>query len=506
MFIFAADMQPITRIIHKTLSVRLSLMIVSAMTFLLMVSLFVMLHFSRKTIKEEALQKASQTLECTVERIDNILLSVEQTAGNIYYCLRPDIHQQDQIYSYCRQMVESNPYIVGGAIAFRPNYFKDGKNFMVYYHREINDSIPLAEIPVKQAKLFYSQSYTKQAWFTGTLKSKRPGWMNPLESMNTNMAPMISFCLPMYNEERQSIGVIRVDVSLDFLSKIVVDAKPSVNSYCTLLDGDGSFIVHPNGSRLLRQTAFTMSRHAADPAVRKAVQAMVSGETGYKLFNMDGTNYYVFYKPFTRAVVPGRSMEELSWSAGMVCPEDDVFGDYNNLSYDVFFIAFVGLLVIFLLCRTIIHYQLKPLVLLTESAQRITKGNYGELIPKSRHKDEIARLQDNFRQMQQTLATSIGQLEQLQTTLHDHGENLRKAYTRAQEADCMKTTFLHNMTDQMTSPAVTIGKDVDALCKGAKNRSKLVDDIIENGKTIADLLDNLINTTDEEMRKEVGHD
>ena len=214
----------------------------------------------------------------------------------------------------------------------------------------------------------------------------------------------------------------------------------------------------------------------------------------------------MFYKPFERTMVPGRSMEKLCWSAGIVYPEDDIFGDYNDLSYYVILIAVICLLVIYLLCHAIIHRQLKPLSMLTESAQRIAKGNFTEPIPDSRQEDEIGRLQDNFQQMQQSLATNIGQLEQIQNTLKEHGESLRKAYARAQKADSMKTTFLHNMTDQMTNPAVTIREDVDMLCKGTGNRSQLADEIIDNGKTIADLLDNLIKKSNEEIGKEVDDD
>ena len=143
--------------------------------------------------------------------------------------------------------------------------------------------------------------------------------------------------------------------------------------------------------------------------------------------------------------------------------------------------------------------------MLTESAQRIAKGNFTDPIPDSRQEDEIGRLQDNFQQMQRSLATNIGQLEQIQNTLKEHGENLNKAYARAQKADRMKTTFLHNMTDQMTNPAVTIRKDVDMLCKGTGDRSQLADEIISNGKTIAELLDNLIKKSNEEKGKEVDY-
>ena len=500
-------MQRITRIINKTLSVRLSLMVVMAMSVLLMASLFVMLYFSRRTIKTEALQKASQTLESTVERIDNILLSIEQTTGNIYYCLQPHLNQPDMANTYCRQLVESNPYLVGAAIAYKPNYFKEGESFMVYYHRDmVNDTLPLTEQPIKRLKWYNNQPYTQQAWYVEPMKSNKPGWMSPLEKMDPDIEPIITFCLPVPGEDGEPIAVIGADVSLSILSKIILEAKPSAHSYCTMLDGDGSFIVHPNGNRLLRQTAFSMSRHAADPSVREAVEAMVSGETGYRAFKMGRTTYYVFYKPFRRTMVPGRSMEELCWSAGIIYPEDDIFGDYNSLSYYVFFIAVICLLIIFLLSQAIIHRQLKPLTMLTESAQRIAKGNFTEPIPDSRQEDEIGRLQDNFQQMQKTLATNVGQLEQLQNTLQEHGESLRLAYARAQKADRMKTTFLHNMTDQMTHPAVTIGHDVETLCKGTGDRSQLADEIINNGKTIADLLDSLIKKSNEEMGKEVDHD
>ena len=146
--------------------------------------------------------------------------------------------------------------------------------------------------------------------------------------------------------------------------------------------------------------------------------------------------------------------------------------------------------------------------MLTEQAQRIAKGNLDEPIPDSRRVDEIGRLQRNFKLMQQSLATNIGELEQLTTKLKQHGEELSKAYQQAQKADRMKTAFLHNMTNQMLEPSEAISKDVEALCDpnkktGQQDTATLVDDIQHNGNTIADLLKNLLNISDEDIRKEV---
>ena len=156
-----------------------------------------------------------------------------------------------------------------------------------------------------------------------------------------------------------------------------------------------------------------------------------------------------------------------------------------------------------------INRQLKPLLMLTASAQRIAKGKYNELIPDSRQADEVGRLQDNFQKMQQSLSTSIGELEQLKTSLQQHGEDLDVAYNQAQKADRMKTAFLHNMTNQMIGPAEAIDRDVSALCNdkvGNQDISQLSDDIQQKGNTIAELLDNLINISADEKRKEVADD
>ena len=80
-------MPTLPKIITRTLSLKLSLMAVCEISLLLMVALAVMFHYSRKVLKEEAMIDAEHTLEGTAQHIDNVLLSVEQSAGNIYFDL-----------------------------------------------------------------------------------------------------------------------------------------------------------------------------------------------------------------------------------------------------------------------------------------------------------------------------------------------------------------------------------------------------------------------------------
>ena len=498
-------MLQLPKIIKKTLSVRIGLMMVLAMTLLLMASMMVMLHYSRKAVKTEAIEKAVRSLEGMTNNIDNILLSVEQTTGNIYFNMLPYLNNPDMMSVFAKKLVETNPYVAGCAIAFKEDFFKGHKHFMTYMHYADSAGIAYADSSIVPDDMFGNTPYTEQIWFTKPMASGKLEWLNPLKGMNSDEAPIITYTLPIILpwSDGKPVGVIGVDMSLSLLSKVVQDAKPSKNSYCTLIDRDGTYIVHPFSNKLMQQTALMVKEQSA----KKVAQAMIAGETDYKPFRMGDRDLYVFYKPFKRTAMRVRSTDDLGWSAGIVYPEDDIFGDYNDLTYYVLVSLIIALLLSFVISSLFIHQQLKPLLMLSEQAQRIAKGDFDETIPDSHREDEIGRLQGNFKLVQQSLGTTMGELKQLKTKLKQHGVELEKAYKQAQKADRMKTAFLHNMTNQMLEPSEAISKDVEALCNGQaqNNAAQLTADIQKNGNAIADLLKNMLNMSDEEMRKEAEH-
>ena len=447
-------MSKLPRIITKTLSFRLSLTVIAALATLLLVALLIIFVFSRKAVKEEALHDAGQTLEATMQRIDNILLKVEQSSGNIYWKLLSHIHQPEKLELYTRKLVEATPYITDCTITWDTD-------------SNATDSI-----------------------FTG--------WINP-EEKNANA--ITTFRLPVF-DGRRKVGVMDVDVSLALISKLLLEAKPSPNSFCTLLKPDGTIIVHPDSVALNKNILeLTKDDH---PSMTEAAQAMLNGETGYKYVKLDGEDYYVFYKPFERAEVMGRAMSKLGWSAGVIYPEEDIFGDYNHLLYTVLIIAVIGLALLLLSCRFYIRHQLLPLRKLEQSAQHIAEGNYDNPIRYSRRRDEVGRLQNHFREMQQSLATRMGEMNQLSATLKERGEELQATYEQAKAAERMKTNFLYNMSDQMMAPVDGIRKRVQTLSntngkQTEKDITQLVDGIQQRGEKVTALLNQLITESERIM-------
>ena len=118
---------------------RLNIQIVVEALLLLSVMLGILAYFSHRALRQEAMLDAEQTLEGTVQSIDNILLGVEQATGNVYYDLLQHLDDPDRMYTYSRNLVESNPNIVGCTICFKPGYYPGKDLFMAYVHRKSSD-------------------------------------------------------------------------------------------------------------------------------------------------------------------------------------------------------------------------------------------------------------------------------------------------------------------------------------------------------------------------------
>lgn len=471
-------------VLRRDLPLRISLTIVTAISLLLVVSLFVMLFLARRAMMNDTLNRASNLLESAMTNIDNILLSVEETTGNTYFSLH--LGKPEMMDTYCNKIVESNPYIERCVLAFKPGFYK-GQSVWKSDTLQVDD-------------------YVSQPWYAETMESKSARWMIlGSDSVSDVDDQTISFCLPFFTMSGDDVGVMRADVSLHLLSEIMESIRPTPHTYCALIDSLGRFIVHPMSQNMFGFSAFSIE----DESVKTAIAAMTSGNEGHIPFTVNDHDYQLFYKPFVRATVPFRPAMDIRWSLGVAYAEKEIFGAYNSLFYDVLVIAILGMIVLYICTRLVILRWLKPLKMLTAQTERIAQGHYDEPMSAARTSDEIGQLQDNFRLMKQSVSDHISKLNQLDSDIRQQSDELQKAYREAKKGDKMITVFLHNMTDQMIAPVVAINDDVNALCnvgesQESKNIGQLVDNILINGTAIAQLLNSMLKHSEDELEAQKG--
>jgi len=113
-------MKRLTKKLFSPPTLRLNTTVVFEVTFLLVASLAVLFYYSYETLKEECMKDADQTLESTIQHVDNVLRSIEQSSGNVYWDLLGHLDQPDRMMTYCRKLVECNTYIHGCADGAQP--------------------------------------------------------------------------------------------------------------------------------------------------------------------------------------------------------------------------------------------------------------------------------------------------------------------------------------------------------------------------------------------------
>ena len=482
-------MNPI-RYVKQSLAAKLSLWVIACMVLLFIAALCILFFYSRQAVKQEAMEKATQTLEGTLLHVENTLHEVEVAADNMKWMVEKNINSPDSMFTFSRTILEQNPHLNGCSIAFDPYFFPSkGKYFSAYSYNG-NDSIETEQ----EGNDLYE--YYCMDWYLIPYLLERPYWVEPFREYDTGGIQITdvitSYCQPIRNQRGKTVGVLSVDLSLQWFSQTISAAKPFPHSYSILLGKGGTFLVHPDSTKLFYQTIFTPALEQPDTVLMALGDAMVGGESGYKVLRREGKNLYVFYKPFRHT----------GWSVAIVCPEEDIFEPYNSLQKSLMFIAIVGLLLLFIFCIFIIRRSLQPLKQLAHSAHRIAEGDYDEKVPDSERQDEIGHLQQSFSLMQQSLAHHIDEMNHTTDTLTQRNHELQHAYELAKEADRVKTAFLNNMTDQMSHPVAVINAESDILHQNyttftPEEMAAHVDKMLENTEAVTQLLNQLLDASEQ---------
>ena len=479
--------------LRSSLSARLSLEVVLFVAIIFVGAFTIMFTETRDVVKQEAWGKATQTLDGTVTHINNTLQRVEVASDNMLRVIEQNLDKPDSMFSFSRQVLVSNTELTGCSISFDPFYYKEkGRYFSAYSYND-GDSIQTEQEGTD------NYQYHCMDWYLIPRLLDRPYWIEPFMEDATEGIIVkdifSSYSRPIHDVKGNSVGTFSVDIRLSWLTKTIAEAKPYPHSFCVMLGKGGSYLVHPDTTKLFYETIFTRTLDKPDSMKTALGTAMLAGETGHMVLEYDGETCHVFYRPF----------KNTGWSVAIVIPEDDIFAPYQRLKSTTLWISSVGLLLLLFFSLVTIRNGLKPLKQLAETTRHIAQGKFSATAVKSQRIDEIGQLQRSFTKMQQSLDNYINELRSETNTLEKRNKELQEAYEHVREEERMKTAILHNMPDKMALPVAEISKAANQVC--GQQHDKNVPDISEVTKKMQDhanqitiLLDEMIKTAQEESQ------
>ena len=383
---------------RRKLSVRVSLWVVTFAAIIFNVALGFFFVQAREAVRQEAINRATQILNNTSLRVDSILNRVEVASAMTKWLVLRHPEEPDSMYVYSRSMLLNNPDFYNCSIAFEPYYFKEKSRYFSAYTKHVGDSLRTIQGGSESYQYFFMD------WYLMPMLLNKPCWTEPYMDYDvaTNTSEMLtSYSQTITNRQGAVIGVINTSLSLNWLSQTISSIKPYPNSYSIMIGRGGTYFVHPDSTKISRQTIFTQAMEEPDTALVALGHAMQRGEEGMKCMHIYGEDSYVFYKP----------LGQTGCSMAIVCPESDIFGGFDRLRNSVRTIVLVGLLLMLFFFIRIITRELRPLHRLAKGAETIASGNFDTKLPELKREDEIGQLSNSFDNMQQSLVKYIEELK-----------------------------------------------------------------------------------------------
>lgn len=431
--------------IRQSLSTRLCLNILLVVVLVFSLSLGFLYWQSRNIIHEEAIDEASHVLDNTALRVKGYMVEVETATRNILWLVNLHTHDQDSLLKYTHRIVANHPNTNGCSITMEPDFYSGEEyGFSAYSVRLDEYSTPEKDSVVTVREADYN--YYDKVWYKVPRQKRTACWVDPFDDYNagtlSNPELIASYCIPLSDRQGKFIGVISTDLSLNQLTATITAEHPYENSYFMMLGADGHYFVHPDTTKLMKQTIFT----GTDPREHTDIVAlgyeMTNGRTGHMEVQIAGKSHIVLYRP----------LEGTQWSVALVCPSNELLRGYNSLNYILLPLLIIGLLLLAMGCLRIVKHFVQPLGLLAAELRQIGHGDYEKRLPPSERTDLIGQLQNSFCQMRRSISQHIHDAEQTKQETEKRTKELEQATQLARQASEMKTQFMQDMSHQIRTP------------------------------------------------------
>ena len=447
-------MNAIVQRIRQSLSLRLSLWILGIVVVIFIITIGFLFHRTKESVRQGAIDQASQVLNNNLQHLVGILNEIEVATNNSDWLVMQNL-QPDSLLALSRQILELNPNLFGCSIALVPYFFEDqGKYFSAY---SSNDNGHLET----EQEGNDDYNYFEMDWYKEPMKLQKPCWVDPFRDYSPDgivTRDMIaSYCKPLITADGRCIGVISSDISHRRLTQAFASEWIYQHSYYMLIG--------------------------------KSKQLIASSSEHPSVSDLDRSDCLVLQEE-----IPGTG-----WTLAFICPESDIFKEYNQMFYIIVSIILFGLLMILSLCYFVVHRTVAPIRLLASQARDIEKGCYDKRITRSSRKDEIGLLQNSFATMQQSIANYIANLQEMKAETEQRNEELIVAKNLAEESDNKKKAFIQDISHQIRTPLNIIGGFAQVLrdgynMLGEDEKAAITKDILQNSYSISNIVNNWIMT------------
>ena len=322
---------------QSSLSKRLTYRIMAVVLVMMAVIAGVVYNMVKEYMLDEAKERYKNMLLSSHEELRRHLSDVYVASKNNMHDIERDIDNPDRMFSHMERIVRQNADIVCCAMLFKQDYYPSkGRVFVPCARLDSADRLVVSRIDSTYNSYFYGE------WFQEQMKKDKGCWTKAyFESafFAAGQEPRLltTYIAPIHNHDGQPVALLAADVSLEYLRDEMMEDVTKMNAqfkgnrehqaYSFVIDHEGTYIIHPDEKRMLRDTL--------------KADTIMTDERGSATAVIDGVPSWIYY----------RKIKYVNWTMAVVVPDDVIMFNGRMLNIIILLTMVLGLLAIYLFCR-----------------------------------------------------------------------------------------------------------------------------------------------------------
>ncbi len=215
---------------------------------------------------------------------------------------------------------------------------------------------------------------------------------------------MTTYSVPFFrtiNGEHRAVGVITIDVALEWLTDIISEVKILESGYASVISSNGTFVTHPIKEWIMNETVFSVAEELNSDELRLIGRDMQKGKTAFISSTLRGVERKMYYT----------ALPSSNWTLSVIFPKSEMYRPLQSISIVLIVLMLIGLTLLSFIVARVVSHQLKPLGYFARSAHEVAGGNFSASLPEIKTEDEMKDLHDSFLHMQNDLKKYIENLK-----------------------------------------------------------------------------------------------
>ena len=235
------------------------------------------------------------------EIVEKMLYGVELSVCSSVSGIEKTLARPETLYATLEEELNNHPHIAGFFTAFEAEYYPGQGRWFEPYAVRIGDSIVQKQVGSQV------HDYLKSEWYQKALQNDNGYWSEPYMDDTGTGLPLCTYAIPLRDAKGRKVGVFGADVSLDWLhqelqkidekantKRMGLDKNARSKAYTFIVGPDGTYIVHPDKSRILKDKFSAID--------------FTKEKEGKQEVELDGKQVYVFYE----------DLHNTGWTMGFV--------------------------------------------------------------------------------------------------------------------------------------------------------------------------------------------